>query len=58
MDKALEMAVVSMGTPSTAQDEEGELEEQREEEEEKAKKRVKWLHEFVTLSLPGSRHQV
>ena len=20
--------------------------------------RLKWLHEFVTLSLPGSRHQV
>ena len=51
MDRTLETAVVSMGTTREPSSEE-------EEEEENATRRVEWLQEFVTLSLPGSRHQV
>ncbi len=62
MDKALELAVATMVTADRAKscnnEEEEQEEEEEEEEEEKAKAKVEWLHEFVTFSLPGSRHQV
>ena len=62
MDNALEAAMVSMGTMEPSPNDghsgsEGEGEEAVEKGTESNSK-LKWLHEFVTLSLPGSRHQV
>ena len=71
MDKALQVAVVSManrqcGSDSKMEEERGEEQEEEEEgeerEEEEGRKEgdshMRWLQEFVTLTLPGSRHQV
>ena len=54
MDKALQMAVVAMGTAHPSPNDAHPNEEVGAESETK----MKWLHEFITLSLPGSRHQV
>ena len=62
MDKALQAAVVSManrqcGSDSKMEEERGE-EQEEEEGEKEGDSHMRWLHEFVTLALPGSRHQV
>ena len=71
MDKALQAAVVAMAnrqcdSDSKMEEERGEEQEEEEEEEEQEEEEgeeegdshMGWLHEFVTLALPGSRHQV
>ena len=62
MDKALQAAVVSManrqcGSDSKMEEDRGEKQEEEEGEEE-GDDHMRWLHEFVTLALPRSRHQV
>lgn len=62
MDKALQAAVVSMANRQCGSDSKMEEERGEEQEEEEGGKEgdshMRWLHEFVTLALPGSRHQV
>ena len=40
------------------EDEEGEEGGEDKEREEGGTEAVKWIHEFVSIALPGSRHQV
>ena len=54
MDKALQTAVVTMAKRRGSHKMEDEEEEGGGEEGEE----VKWIHEFVSTTLPGSRHQV
>ena len=62
MDKTLQAAVVSMANRQCGSDSKMEEERGEEQEEEEGGKEgdshMRWLHEFVTLALPGSRHQV
>lgn len=61
MDKALQAAVVSMATRQCNSDskmEEKQGKKQGEGGEEEGDSHVRWLHEFVSLALPESRHQV
>lgn len=53
MDKALQAAVVSMANRQCGSDS-----KMDEEGGEEGDDHMRWLHEFVTLALPGSRHQV
>ena len=57
MDKALQAAVVSMATRKHCSDSEGEEEGDGEEKGDREGHK-RWLHEFVTMALSGSRHQV
>lgn len=57
MDKALQAAVVSMATTKHCSDSEEE-EEGDGEEKGDTKGHMRWLQEFVTVALSGSRHQV
>ena len=54
MDKALQTAVMTMAKGRGSHKMEDEEEEGGGEEGEE----VKWIHEFVSTTLPGSRHQV
>lgn len=57
MDKALQAAVVSMATRQC--DSNSKMEEEKgEKQEEGGDGHMRWLHAFVTLALPESRHQV
>lgn len=57
MDKALQAAVVSMATRQC--DSNSKMEEEKGEKQgEEADSHMRWLHAFVTLALPESRHQV
>ena len=59
MDKALQAAVVSMATGQHCSDsEEEEGEEGERKERGSGESHTRWLHDFVTLALSGSRHQV
>lgn len=57
MDKALQAAVVSMATRKHCSDSEEEEEGDGEEKGDR-EGHMRWLHEFVTMALSGSRHQV
>lgn len=57
MDKALQAAVVSMATRQCDSDSKME-EEKGEKQEEEGDSHMRWLHQFVSLALPESRHQV
>jgi len=57
MDKALQAAVVSMATRKHCSDSEEE-EEGDGKEKGDSEGHMRWLHEFVTMALSGSRHQV
>jgi len=57
MDKALQAAVVSMATRQC--DFNSKMEEEKgEKQEEGGDGHMRWLHAFVALALPESRHQV
>ena len=60
MDRALEAAMVSTGTAAPSPNDAHLYSEEEEGVGKGAEfhSRLKWLQEFVTLSLPGSRHQV
>ena len=64
MDRALQTALVDMAATRERRnhvgdtDEEGEGEGGEGEEGEREGEEVKWIQEFVSVALPGSRHQV
>lgn len=62
MDKALKTALVAVASGAERNETEIKKEEDEEDdddgEEDRRRERAKWIYEFVSSTLPGSRHQV